>query len=117
MCLYSGVMDDFSQWVPKVSPVAPPVVVPFWEPQPTADLEEMSKLLEALRAAADDAKKKDAESGAPDCTDPEKAKLMERVAELERIIANPPEFVIVAGVALEPGKYRVIEGTLYKVVE
>jgi hypothetical protein len=56
-------------------------------------------------------------TGQPDCVDPEKAKLSDRVAELEKLLASPHEFVIVSGGNVEPGRYRVIDGKLYRAVE
>jgi hypothetical protein len=120
MCVYSMVMDDFTPWVPKVVPYIPPTIQPYVPPtqeEAAAQLRKFQELIDGLRKAGEKAKQEDAQSGAPDCTDPEKAKLMDRVAELEKIIANPPEFVLVKGANLKPGKYRVIDGKLYKVVE
>lgn len=96
MCVYSMVMDHykpiFEPWVPNggtpVQPYTPPS-----NPHQTLDLSgimvgpqvaELRKLIAEFKEALEAAKKVDALTAQPDCEDPEKAKLVERVAELER---------------------------------
>lgn len=110
-------MDHYDPQVPVITTIpwtwSSPVPL---EPQPTIDLDEWRKLLEDLKQARDAAIKVDDLTGQPDCVDPEKAKLEDRVRQLEELLAKPPEFVIVEGGGLEPGTYRVIDGKLYKAI-
>ena len=48
------------------------------------DLSELRELIESFKQAIAAAKVFDRLTGQPDCVDPEKAKLQDRVAELER---------------------------------
>jgi hypothetical protein len=122
MCLVSAIYDQRRDWFPEIIPTpqetAPtftPVAIPW--PPPTVDLAELRKLIDDFRAAVTAAKVEDERNGEPDCLDPEKAKLDDRIRELEKIIAAPPEFVIVTGGKIEPGRYRVIDGKLYRAIE
>ena len=126
MCIVSMVHDQTSPWVPEIEPYAPP-----WEnpnkmkpagslrilSQPTVDLAEFQRLISEFRQMIEAAKFLDQKLNQPDCVDPEKAKLEEKIKQLEAIIAAPPEFVIVTGGKIEPGTYRVIDGKLYKAVD
>src|SRR5262245_24767074 len=66
MCVLSMVMDYYK---PKIF---------------NTDEADFKKLVKDIKEAVDAAKKVDELTGQPDCVDPEKAKLMERVAELEK---------------------------------
>ena len=116
MCVMSAVYDSWDKKWPRVmiNPVEPLPGYDWNEKLPAFDFakikQEMVKELEA-------AKQQDIAEGNPDCVDPDKAKLMERVKELEALLDTHPEFVIVKGSTLEPGTYRVIDKKLYKVIE
>ena len=124
MCVVSMVHDHFEPVVPWIEPFDPnggqwPPVV---QPKPAPDLGkalaalDLADLLKEFRELIEAAKLIDIKTKQPDCVDPEKAKLQDRVAELERLLASPPEFVIVSGGQIEPGRYRVIDGKLYRAV-
>lgn len=117
MCMVSAIYDHHLPLIPEVErhPFDQPFYVPTTQP-PATSLDEFRKLIEQFKADLKDAKEADAKAGTPDCSDPEKAKLEQRVAELEKLLAAPPEFVIVKGGTIKPGKYRVIDGKLYKAV-
>lgn len=83
---------------------------------PSISVEELVKRLQQFAEAAEAAKKVDELTGQKDCVDPDKARLQERVRELELLLQKLPEFVIVSGAQLAPGTYRVVDGKLYKVV-
>lgn len=95
MCVYSMVHDHFWPRIPEKLPEIKPVTWPTWPPpednQPEltavwAEIERIKKLIEEFREAGKAAEKVDKLTGQPDCVDPEKAKLQERVAELEKQI-------------------------------
>jgi hypothetical protein len=82
----------YNQWQPNIpypnqwQPIQPYNLIPnpiIHSPWPV-DPEEMRKFLEAFHAMVEAAKVFDELTGQPDCEDPEKAALEERVAELER---------------------------------
>lgn len=83
MCVYSMIIDrfqpDFAPWttLPHTIPATPIV-----------DPDALRKLIENFKTAEEAAKVVDKALGAPDCEDPEKAKLVERVAELEKLLAD-----------------------------
>lgn len=89
MCMVSAVYDQYNPWIPTPGPSVPP-----WQPiAPNPGLgtvgimltpEQLQQLLESFHKAVAAAKQADEAVGAKDCADPEKAKLEERVAELER---------------------------------
>lgn len=97
MCVVSMVYDHYAfrfpqEWTP------PPVANPTW-PAPTIlpvplpdasspDAEELRELIRDFREAVKAAKTVDRLTQQPDCEDPEKAKLEERVAALERDLAR-----------------------------
>ena len=101
MCVISMVMDHYTD---RFRPFIQPTTTPGWPAQPTGplqpaiqptttwtlgpDLGEQIKELKALiaefREAVAAARKVDALTGQPDCVDPQKAKLEERVAALEK---------------------------------
>jgi len=75
--------DDFWPHPPQ-HPFTPG---PMIEPK-TNELERLQKLIEDFHRARDAAKIIDALTNKPDCADPEKAKLEEHVAALEKQIAK-----------------------------
>lgn len=90
MCVISMVMDHYRPMFPDV---------PIGGPLPTSqqfdlsrlfpsavDLDELRRLINDFKQAVDAAKKVDLLTAQPDCIDPEKAKLLERVERLERVI-------------------------------
>ncbi len=85
MCTLSMVHDHYDQRIPSW-----PNMIPPWTPslaqQSVIDLAELRKLIDDFRAAVEAAKTVDRLTGQPDCLDPEKAKLQERVDRLEKII-------------------------------
>lgn len=80
MCVVSMVQDHYR---PQFEPYQPQTQT-ITLIQPPVDLQELRRLIEDFKAATEAAKKVDRLTGQPDCEDPEKAKLQERVAELER---------------------------------
>lgn len=102
MCMMSAVFD---QWRPAFPPAHHPVYP--W-PTPAPDLvdaqerlvddaqkrysvDDLGALIDAFQAALDAAKRYDEITGQPDCADPDKAKLLERVADLERRLREVEE--------------------------
>lgn len=77
MCVYSQIIDTF---IPQFTP---------WEnlPLPKYLTPDLAKTLEEFKKASEAAKIVDDALGNPDCEDPEKVKLVERVAELEKLLA------------------------------
>ena len=90
MCTYSAVMD---RWAPVFPPdfFPVPTLPPVWPPHiPIPDPPAgttWADLIEKFKREAEAARKYDVETQQPDCEDPEKAKLVDRVAELERRLA------------------------------
>lgn len=86
MCVVSMVHDFYD---PRFRPYLPiiPLVDPFIQPQLQLDAEAIKKMIEDYHKAMEAAKTVDKLTAQPDCEDPEKAKLKERVAELEAKIA------------------------------
>lgn len=96
MCIVSNVMDGYNPFIPVwpqpgTTPWVPPgdstAPVPISPPQPIR-FEDFTpaywdKLLRTFQEAMDAAKKADKLTGQPDCSDPEKLKLLERVERLE----------------------------------
>lgn len=118
---FEPVLPDFEPYQPyqpsRTSPVITTPQITVTGLKPDLDLEELKRLIDRFRELVKVAEKIDAHLGQPDCVDPEKAKLMERVKQLEALLAIPPEFVIAKGGNVKPGTYRVIDGKLYKVIE
>ena len=85
MCFTSAVVDQFGPYIPQKW--APPQTTFPTHPPKTYTADELGELLAAFRKAYEAAEKFDALTGQPDCVDPEKAKLIERVEELERRLA------------------------------
>lgn len=63
-------------------------VFPHVCPDISTQIAELKKLIADFKEAVEAAKKVDALTGQPDCVDPAKQKLEDRVAELERKIAK-----------------------------
>jgi hypothetical protein len=91
VCMTSAVFD---QWQPAFPP-ADRWVYP-WTPQPRNPFipspkrytpDDLRELLDAFHKALEAAEKYDEITGQPDCEDAEKAKLLDRVAELEERLA------------------------------
>ena len=127
MCVVSMVHDHFDQVIPWVQPAryepsrtSDPLTLPnvfTVEQIPAAYVEDLKRLIEEFRSLVEAAKRIDAATGQPDCLDSEKAKLTGRVAELEALLANPFDFVVKRKSVLEPGRYRVIDGRIYRCVD
>lgn len=123
MCVVSMVHDGFEPIIPWVETVPAddwwrgPYVAPKANPIDAAPALDLGALIKEFRELIEAAKRIDEVTKQPDCVDPEKAKLQERVAELEKLLADPPEFVLAKGGQIEPGRYRVIDGKLYRAVE
>jgi len=97
MCMMSLVIDHFSPYIPNPNMVPQttmpnpntivgvPISVPSINiiPEPIVDPKELRELIDAFKQAAEAAKVFDRLTGQPDCEDPEKAKLVERVEALE----------------------------------
>ena len=82
MCTISMIFDHYNPIIPlTVTPIGPSTA-------PLYDVEAMRKLIEEFHAAMAAAKLVDKTLGTPDCEDSEKAKLLERVAELEKTLEN-----------------------------
>lgn len=81
MCFTSAVMETWQPHIPTAWPVS---TVPFVTNPPTVPPDLLRELLAAFRKAYEAAETFDRLTGQPDCVDPEKAKLLDRVAELER---------------------------------
>jgi hypothetical protein len=115
MCVTSAVMDQYRPyfyfpnpniWDPQYRPnTQPPTqpwpvpvpvpTVPWVSPAPTFTPEDiaeatkaMKELIESFRKAVDAAEVFDRLTGQPDCVDPEKGELMDRVDALEARIAE-----------------------------
>jgi hypothetical protein len=82
MCVISMVMDNFEDRFNRkpygMLPSTQPVVIS------PPELAELRELIAQFKEAVQAAKTVDRLTGQPDCVDPKKAKLEERVAELER---------------------------------
>lgn len=76
MCVVSMVYDHYQPLIPKTIEVDP-IDTAYWE-----------KVFEDFRKAKEAAETVDKLTGQPDCVDPEKAELLERIADLEQQLAN-----------------------------
>lgn len=97
MCVYSNVLDHYIPLIPE--PFTPPTPIPSiggggvstiggqWPWMPQIDPAELRKILDEFKEALAAAKTVDRLVGHPDCEDPEKVKLVARVAELEDLLA------------------------------
>lgn len=72
MCVYSMIADTFAQRL-----------APWTVPVPAYDADYVRKIIEDFRKAAEAAKIVDALTDQPNCEDPEKLKLLDRITELE----------------------------------
>jgi hypothetical protein len=92
MCFVSIVMDDytrrFTDWTPNTTqPATTPLTWTTTTPVPTVspeEVKELRKLIAEFREAVKLAKKLDEVTKQPDCEDPAKAQLEDRVAALEK---------------------------------
>lgn len=120
MCVVSMVHDHFGKTFPDmqlyISPNTNPPAVTTTTTWPSFDLVELRGLIKEFRELVAAAKRIDEVTGQPDCVDPVKAQLEQRVEKLEKLIANPPELVLASGRMLPAGKYRIIDGKLYQVI-
>lgn len=88
MCVYSMVLDQYAPLFPRRLED-----IPTWNPPKAAEIsldpsivariEALEKLVAEFKEAMELAKKLDVLTRQPDCEDPEKAKLLQRIAELE----------------------------------
>ena len=118
MCVYSAVMDTWTDKIPTIIPWEVPNIPTTIMPTPSkSEIIEIRKFIETFKAEVEKAKEQDIKENNPDCADPEKAKLEDRVRELEALLNSNPEFVLVKRTNLQPGKYRVINGELHKIYE
>lgn len=89
MCIVSMVSDHYRERFPTwpSEPWQPPKAdTPTVVIGPTVDLGELRKLIDEFKEAIAAAQKLDALMRQPDCVDPVKAQLMQRVDWLERIV-------------------------------
>lgn len=93
MCFVSVVHDEFGKYVPPVGNVVWPQQGEAVAPAVDRALRELAELVAAFRQAVEAARTFDRLTGQPDCVDPEKAKLEERVAGLEAKLAAVAEAV------------------------
>ena len=133
MCVMSMVHDHYGDRFPFIEPWPTETAKPFIPATPvnptdaskalaelfapSLDITELRRLIAEFRELVKAAALIDEKTGQPDCVDPEKEKLQARVDELEKLLASPPEFVVVTGGKVEPGRYRVLDGKLYRAVE
>lgn len=96
MCVVSMVHDHFAplipqapQWPWNITPTPSTQTISFGTP-PNLDKEiaELRKVIAEFREAIAAAKKVDILTGQPDCVDPAKAKLEERIAAIEDGMAD-----------------------------
>lgn len=92
MCTVSMVSEHYEDAFRKYIPTWPqlptphiPEGAPAWVTEPTW-VTELRAMIADFRKAMEAAKVVDALTKQPDCIDPEKAKLQEHVARLERVI-------------------------------
>lgn len=78
MCFTSLVMEQYRPYIPE------PQRWPWPAPAPALPVDELRELIDSFKAALEAAKTFDRVTGQPDCVDPEKALLEERVAALEK---------------------------------
>lgn len=101
MCMVSNTYDQYRPYIPQPSPVWPPpnsTPLPFTIPNQTIPAQPrvaegvendwLKRLIGSLRQALEAAEEFDKLTGQPDCEDPEKAQLMEKVDELEQRLAT-----------------------------
>lgn len=87
MCVYSMVADHYQdKFNPYFPPVQPPVTVYPTITYTPYEIEELRELIREFMAAIRAARIVDHLTDQPDCEDPEKAKLEERVKRLEEAL-------------------------------
>lgn len=94
MCIVSMVHDHYDPLIPLPEDIFPGTVLPHQPPsfdwttllKPGVDLAELRQLIADFRECVAAAQRLDVAMKQPDCVDPEKAKLEERCARLEKII-------------------------------
>lgn len=90
MCTFSMIVDELGPKIPDIQPnpgwypQSPPLSFTQYSP---AQIEEWRKFFEESKAKLAAAKAEDEAAGTPDCTDPAKAPILERLAEMERRLA------------------------------
>jgi hypothetical protein len=85
MCVVSMVHDFYEPRIPRQWGDYQQPTITITPQLPTAaEVAELRQLIKDFREAVEAAKRIDALTNQPDCVDPEKAKLEERVAALER---------------------------------
>jgi hypothetical protein len=93
MCTFSMVVDQIGPFIPDIDPTwRPPPTIPVFTPNSVSpysieQIEEWRRFFEDAKAKLEAAKAEDAAAGTPDCTDPSKAPILERLAEMERRLA------------------------------
>ena len=87
------VMDHFQPYFPPNPQPLPFVVQPVPDNRPVPDL---GKLIQDFYRAVEAAKVVDELTGQPDCEDPEKMSLLERVRRLEEIVGVDTGEVVVS---------------------
>lgn len=85
MCVYSAVMDHYTPRFDEFTFTKWPPTAP--DPQAEA-IQELRALIAEFRQAVEAARTVDRLTKQPDCEDPEKAKLEQRVAKLEKELAG-----------------------------
>jgi hypothetical protein len=101
MCVYSVVAQQIGPWIPTAPPVYPyPHDYTPRQVIPDRSNEELRELLDTFKELLDAAAKVDKVTGQPDCADPEKTKVLERMDELEKRLEE------VEAVAQERGEGR-----------
>jgi hypothetical protein len=91
MCAVSWVYDHYQEpfTCPRTWPYQPSITVSGVDPSALGrEVEEIRKLIAEFREALAVAKRQDELTKQPDCFDPKKATLEERVAEIERRISS-----------------------------
>lgn len=129
MCVVSMVHDHYNPLFPEIERwVRPPsIIVPSspygpefpWPPAPpvvdTAKANEFMKLIENFKRAKEAAELVDELTGQPDCLDPEKSKLEERIAMLEAELAARKELdAEVEKILPGPGGAFSVKSTSYR---
>lgn len=80
MCATSVIFDQYGPWIPTPQQQWPQRPI---DPAPYSN-GELRELIDSFKEALEAAKKFDRLTNQPDCEDPDKAKLLDRVVELER---------------------------------
>ena len=89
MCVVSMVHDHYAPLIPDwTKPFAPTPILPIQPEITPAQATDWARIAEEFRRAVAAARVVDELTKQPDCVDPEKAKLEERVAMLEKRLAE-----------------------------